>query len=99
MTRYSASTGTREIPDDTGQILSAIRDEAHRFAKKYHESKRDNIDPVLEEIDGLGEKKRKALMQAFTIEELRKASTDQMETVKRIGEDMSQKIKRHIENK
>ena len=88
-----------EIPDKTGQILSAIRDEAHRFAKSYHESKRDEINPILEEIPGLGEEKRKALMQEFTIEELREASSDDVEEkVDGIGEKLSEKVKEYIEN-
>ncbi|EGQ43043.1 MAG: excinuclease ABC subunit C [Candidatus Nanosalina sp. J07AB43] len=87
-----------EIPEDTGQILSAIRDEAHRFAKKYHESRRDGIEPILEEVDGLGEKKRKALMQEFTVEELKEASTEDMETVEGIGEEMAEKIDKYLED-
>ena len=88
-----------EIPDDTGQILSAIRDEAHRFAKQYHEKRRDKINPVLEEIDGLGEEKRKALMREFTIEELRQASPENIEErVDGVGENLSEKIKNYIKD-
>jgi excinuclease ABC subunit C len=87
-----------EIPDQTGQILSAIRDEAHRFAKSYHEKKRDEINPVLEEIDGLGEEKRKALMQEFSLEDLREASSDEIEErVEGIGGRLSAKIKDYFE--
>ncbi len=86
-----------EIPNKTSQILSAIRDEAHRFAKSYHESKRDEINPILEEIPGLGEEKRRALMQEFTIEELREASSDDIEEVDGIGEKLSEKVKEYVE--
>ncbi|MFO7793683.1 MAG: excinuclease ABC subunit C [Candidatus Nanohaloarchaea archaeon] len=88
-----------EIPEETSQILSAIRDEAHRFAKSYHESKRDKINPILEEIEGLGGEKRKALMQEFTIEELREASPEDIEEkVEGIGEKLSEKIKDYVED-
>lgn len=85
-----------EIPDETGQILSAIRDEAHRFAKSYHESKRDEINPLLEEIEGLGEEKRKALMKEFTVQELRKASLDEIIEIKGVGRSLAEKIKNQI---
>jgi excinuclease ABC subunit C len=88
-----------EIPDKTGQILSAIRDEAHRFAKQYHEKRRDKIKPVLEEIDGLGEETRKALMREFTIEELRQVSPENIEErVDGVGENLSEKIKDYIKD-
>ena len=82
-----------EIPDQTGQILSAIRDEAHRFAKKYHESKRDQINPLLEEIEGLGKEKRKKLMKKFTLEHLEEASKEEIKNTDGIGEELAEKIK------
>ena len=88
-----------EIPDKTSQILSAIRDEAHRFAKSYHESKRDEINPILEEIPGLGEEKRKALMQEFTIEELRETSKEEIKRIEGIGPELSENIRDYFQQK
>ena len=86
-----------EIPDETGQILSAIRDEAHRFAKRYHEKKRDEINPLLEKIEGLGEEKRKALMKEFTLTELEEASKAEISMVEGIGPELAGNIKEYFE--
>ncbi len=88
-----------EIPEDTSQILSAIRDEAHRFAKSYHESKRDEINPILEEIEGLGEEKRKVLMQEFTVPELEEASVDEIKEADGVGEVLAENIKEQLQSK
>ncbi len=85
-----------DVPDDTGQILSAIRDEAHRFAKSYHERKRDEINPVLEEIEGLGESKRKKLMRKFTVKELEEVSKNKIKETSGIGEKLAEEIKQYL---
>lgn len=64
-------------------LLQQIRDEAHRFAISYHKKLRgkQNLVSILEEIPGVGEKRRQALLRGFgslkamqeaTIEEIRK---------------------------
>jgi len=82
-----------EIPDDVSQIFSAIRDESHRFAKNYHTSRRDSIEPILEEIEGLGEEKRKALMKEFNVQKLEKASEEEISTVEGIGPKLAENIR------
>lgn len=60
-----------EIPIDTrGEgfaLLTRIQDETHRFAIEYHKSLRGaaQIHSVLDEIPGVGEKRRRALMKHF----------------------------------
>jgi excinuclease ABC subunit C len=88
-----------EIDEKTGQILSAIRDEAHRFAKNYHESKRDSIEPLLEKIEGLGKEKRKALMKEFNVEKLDKIDKKEIKKVEGIGDRLAEKIKEFLEEK
>ena len=64
-------------------LLQQIRDEAHRFAITYHKKLRgkQSLASILEEIPGVGEKRRQALLSGFgslkamqqaTIEEIRK---------------------------
>jgi excinuclease ABC subunit C len=64
-------------------LLQQIRDEAHRFAITYHKRLRgkQSLASILEEIPGIGEKRRQALLRGFgslqavqraTIEEIRK---------------------------
>lgn len=59
------------------QLLQAIRDEAHRFAITYHRSLRGkrNLVSILDHIEGIGPKRRKALWGAFKNLEAMKAAT------------------------
>ncbi len=72
-----------EIPIDTGsegfRLITRIQDEAHRFAIEYHRSLRskDQVRSVLDDISGIGDTRRKALMRRFkTIENIRDASLE-----------------------
>ena len=69
-----------EIPIDTHgegfQLVTRIQDEAHRFAIEYHRSLRnkEGVHSILDDIPGIGPKRRNALMRSFqTLEELQKA--------------------------
>ena len=57
------------LPEDDNalHLLQRIRDEAHRFAITYHRSLRgkDIRRSVLDEITGVGVKRKKALLKAF----------------------------------
>jgi len=69
-------------------LLQRIRDEAHRFAITYHRTKRSKamLDSVLDEISGLGESRRLALLQHFgSLPQLAKASVEQIAEVPGIG--------------
>ncbi len=63
------------------RMLQAIRDEAHRFAVAYHrELRRRRIaDSVLDEIEGVGEERREAILRAFkSVAQLRKATAEEI---------------------
>lgn len=58
------------------QLLQRVRDEAHRFAITYHRNLRQKgqVRSILDEIPGIGEKRRQALWKAFgTLENMRAA--------------------------
>ena len=78
------------------KILQRLRDEAHRFAITYFRnlhSKR-NLASVLQEIDGVGAKKQKALMECFgTIDKIMSATENELAKVEGIGEELARKIK------
>ncbi|RLE35845.1 excinuclease ABC subunit C [Candidatus Acetothermia bacterium] len=62
-------------------LLRHIRDEAHRFAITYHRKLRGkrSLASVLDEIPGIGPKRRKALIKAFgSLEKLKQASVDEI---------------------
>ncbi len=84
------------------KMLQRIRDEAHRFAITYFRnlhSKR-NLASVLQEIDGIGKKKQKSLMDAFgTIDKIMNASVETLTLVEGIGTELAQKIFEHFKEK
>lgn len=83
-------------PDDIAfHLLQHIRDEAHRFAITAHRAKRGKkrITSPLEEIEGIGPKKRRALLQHFGgLQELMNASIADLVTVEGINEELAKRI-------
>jgi excinuclease ABC subunit C len=66
------------------RLLQQLRDEAHRFGLRYHRALRGRaaLASVLEEVPGIGPKRRKALLTAFgSLEALREASVDELARV------------------
>jgi len=62
-------------------LVQRIRDEAHRFAITYHRKLRGkrNLVSVLDHIDGIGPKRRKALWDAFgSLDKMRTASVEEL---------------------
>lgn len=83
------------------KMLQRIRDEAHRFAITYHKSthQKTNLKSIFEQIDGIGDKKRKALMQKFgSIENIKRASEEDLAEVEGIGSTYAKKIKEFFSN-
>lgn len=77
------------------KLLQRIRDEAHRFAITYFRSlhSKRNLASVLQEIEGIGKKKRMALMEKFgTIDKIMSADVSQLSQTEGIGEELAKKI-------
>jgi excinuclease ABC subunit C len=75
-----------DLPQDCAEslYLQRIRDEAHRFAVKYHRElrRRATLRSGLEEIPGIGKKRQAALLDRFgTLKGLEAASPADLETV------------------
>ena len=69
-------------------LLQRVRDEAHRFAITYHRQKRSTsmLVSLLDDVPGLGETRRKALMKQFgSLKRLRAASIEELMAVPGIG--------------
>lgn len=65
-------------------LLQRVRDEAHRFAVRYHRTlrKKRMVHSELDDIPGIGEKRRNALLKAFgSVEGVRKASLEELSKV------------------
>src|SRR3954465_10823381 len=69
-------------------LLQRVRDEAHRFAITYHRQKRSTsmLVSLLDDVPGLGETRRKALMKQFgSLKRLRAATVEELMAVPGIG--------------
>ena len=81
-----------EMPIDTHsegfKLITRIQDEAHRFAITYHRSLRSKYQTAsrLEEIPGVGEVRRKALMRHFdSLSDLEAADVETLESIPEIS--------------
>ena len=82
------------------RVLQSIRDEAHRFAITFHRRLRtkNEIKSPLDDIKGLGKVKKKALFNQFSsVDEIKKASIEELALVKGIDMALAIKIKNFVE--
>lgn len=80
-------------------LLQHIRDEAHRFAITTHRKKRNKagIASSLESIEGIGQKRRKALLSRFGgVRELAKAPVAEITKISGINESLAKRIYEHF---
>jgi excinuclease ABC subunit C len=66
------------------KLITRIQDEAHRFAIEYHRSLRSKsqVHSVLDDIEGIGPARRKALMRSFqSLERIRDADVEELAAV------------------
>ena len=83
------------------KLIQRIRDEAHRFAITYHRNIRTSKQTrtTLDEIPGVGPKKRDALLSAFgSSEEVAKADIDLLQTVPGINRTLATQIHKYFED-
>lgn len=63
------------------KLITRIQDEVHRFAVEYHRTLRANtqIHSILDDIEGIGSVRRKALLKKFgSIEQIREATLEEL---------------------
>lgn len=91
-----------DIHSECFKYVTRIQDEVHRFAIEYHRSLRtkEQVHSVLDDIDGIGPKRRKALMKRFvTIDDLKTASVEEIASVDEIPENVARTIYDFFHNK
>jgi excinuclease ABC subunit C len=77
-------------------LLQRARDEAHRFAVTYHRQLRTSkgLASSLEEIPGVGPKRRARLLKTFgSLDGIRAASVDDIAAIPGMTQDVAQRIK------
>jgi excinuclease ABC subunit C len=80
-------------------LLKGIRDEVHRFAVTFHRKLRDKrlMKSPLEEISGIGKKRRFELLRFFgSIEAIRKASVEEIAGMKGFNRKVAETIVREL---
>ena len=88
-----------ELPIDRNsegfRLITRIQDEAHRFAIEYHRSLRskEQVHSVLDDIEGIGPSRRKALMRQFqSLEAIREADVDALAAVPSMNRSAAEKV-------
>ena len=83
----------RELPIDRHsecfKLITRIQDEAHRFAIEYHRKLRSKgqVRSILDDIEGIGPARRKALLRAFTsVENIKEAGIEELKAVDTMNE-------------
>jgi excinuclease ABC subunit C len=80
-------------------LVQRIRDEAHRFGITYHRKLRSNrtFKSVLDEIPGIGPKRKQALMKHFgSVKAISAASIDDLAALNGMTRDAAEKVKEYI---
>ena len=70
-----------DVHSECFKLVTRIQDETHRFAITYHRSLHasSQMHSILDDIQGIGDKRRKALMKAFgSIEAIKNATMDEL---------------------
>ena len=88
-----------EIPIDRHgegfKLITRIQDEAHRFAIEYHRSLRSKsqVHSVLDDIEGIGPTRRKALMRQFqSLERIKNATLEELAATESMNQAAAEKV-------
>src|SRR4051794_59739 len=80
-------------------LLARLRDEAHRFAITFHRKLRRerNFRSMLEEIPGIGDKRKRALLSHFgSLKRIRAASVDEIAEVEGFNLQLAERVQRFL---
>jgi len=93
--RVVTPDGSHNWPDDAPELhlLQRVRDEAHRFARQYHGTLRDEVSTPLDEIRGVGPRTRRRLLRRFgSVDGVREASRAELRDVDGVGEATAERV-------
>jgi excinuclease ABC subunit C len=83
------------------QLVQRLRDEAHRFANTYHQKLRERriVFSALDEISGVGERRKRALIRHFgSVRSIRAARVEEIAAVDGIGPKVAERIHRYLQD-
>lgn len=88
-----------EIPIDKNseafRLITRIQDEAHRFAIEYHRQLRGKgqVHSILDDIDGIGPARRKALMRHYmSLDAIRNATVEELKEIPSMNEKAAEAV-------
>lgn len=90
----------KELSEELMNIITNFQDEVHKTAIEYHRKLRDMsiTRSELDSIVGIGKVKKQELLKHFgSIEKIRKASVDEIASIKGINKSLARKIKEALE--
>ena len=101
-TRALIDEEKHEIPlsENAMNLITRFQDTVHDTAVFYHRKLRDKemSKSELDEILGIGEKKKELLLKKFgSIKEIKNASLEELQEIKGINENLAKKIKEELE--
>ncbi|MBN1473258.1 MAG: excinuclease ABC subunit UvrC [Syntrophaceae bacterium] len=82
-------------------LLQRVRDEAHRFALRYHRQlkQKSDLKSALDEISDIGSKRKTALLKHFgSVKKVKGASLEDLQDVPGISKKLAQKIYKELAN-
>jgi excinuclease ABC subunit C len=84
----------------TTHLVARVRDEAHRFAITYHRKLREKraVHSELDDISGIGEVRRKALLRHFgSVEKIKQATVEEIVAVQGMSQKAAAEIVRYFQ--
>lgn len=88
-----------ELNDNLMNFITTMQDEVHRTAIEYNRKLRDKdtTKSKLDEIKGIGEKKKQELLKKFgSVEGIKKADILEISEIKGINPELARKIKKSL---
>ena len=85
-----------EISQNLMNLITKFQDTVHDTAITYHRKLRDKelTKSELDEVEGIGEAKKKALLKEFgSVKKIKEASIEELTKVKGITEELAKRIK------
>jgi len=89
-----------ELEENVINFITNLQDEVHNVAIEYNRKLRlkDARKSKLDDILGIGEKKKKELLKVFgSVESIKKADVKEIQKVKGINEELARKIKKELD--